>query len=331
MISYVEQYKVGSGFGNMTKAKEPTLEATFQALYILNTYNRLDLVTIDPLISWVNSCRRVDHGFGNTNHSASDIYSTYYATWIFKLFNRQIDNRTDDWVAACQNKSTAFGDKINGTATLIASYYALETLYLNNTDLKTYNISTWLVAQQNKNLISDGYGGFATASNSSTMLATWAAIGSIRRLNISGFLMVPLVSWINRSQNNVSYEDDYGAFSNKPGETDWSLIYTYAAIAGLQNLGQSYLTQIPLQAVLDWLINLQNTDGGFRVNSIAAGSSLSATYYAVSILNLLNQGNLLSGGVPWESPLELPIWAWVLIGIAIAFAAVFIIKKFYLD
>lgn len=333
MTAYVEQCKVGPGFGNIPNAPEPTLEATFQALFILNAYNSLNVVDSNSLISWVNSCRRTDHGFGNTNHSASDIYSTYYATWIFKLFNRQLDNKTDDWVAACENKSTAFGDKINGTATLVASSYGLEALYLNNTNLKAYNISTWLLGRQNKNPSSEGYGGFASDGNSSNMWATWAAISSVKRLNISSnaYGVESLVSWINRSQNAITYDNDYGAFSNTLGETDWSVLHTYAAVSGLQKLGSTYLARIHLQATLDWLITLQNVNGGFRVNSIPADSSLSATYYAFSILNLLNQRNLLSGGVPWESPFELPIWAWVIIGIAIVIAAVLLIKKFYLD
>lgn len=331
MISYVEQCKVGPGFGNTTRAKEPTLEATFQALYILKAYNSLNMVNVNSLISWVNTCRKANHGFGNTNRSAADIVSTYYATWIFKLFNRQLDNRTDDWVAACQNKSTAFGETINATATLIASYYGLEALYLNNTNLKAYNISTWLLGRQNKNPSSDGFGGFATDGNSSNMWAAWAAIGSIKQLNLNGYLVEPLISWINRSQNIINYDDDYGAFSNKPGDMDWSLLDTYTAIYCLKKLGNTYLGRIHLQATLDWLIDLQNSDGGFRVNSIIADSSLSATFYAFSILDLLDQENLLSTGVPWESPFALPLWAWVLIGIAIVIAAVFIIKKFYMD
>ncbi len=333
MLSYIEQCKVGPGFGNTPDASVPTLESTFQALYILNAYNNFAEVNVNALISWVNSCRNADHGYGNTNHTSvvSDISSTYYATWILDLFDRNLDNRTDEWVAACQNKSSSFGEKINGTATLSATYYGLETLYLNNTNLKAYNVSTWILERQNTKPSSLGYGGFATDSNSSNMGATWAAIGAIKRLNSGGYLIEPLISWINRSQNNISYDDNFGAFSTTPTDTDWSLLNTYAAIYSLQTLGSSYLARINLEATLDWLITLQNTDGGFRVNSFIGSSSLSATYYAFRTLELVDQEPLLSGNVPWESPFEMPIWAWILIILGIGIAAIFIIKKFYLD
>ena len=333
MLSYIEQCKVGPGFGNTPDASVPTLESTFQALYILNAYNNLAEVNVNALISWVNSYRNADHGYGNTNHTSvvSDISSTYYATWILDLFDRSLDNRTDEWVAGCQNKSSSFGEKINGTATLSATYYGLETLYLNNTNLKAYNVSTWILERQNTKPSSLGYGGFATDSNSSNMGATWAAIGAIKRLNSGGYLIEPLISWINRSQNTVSYDDNFGAFSTKPTETDWSLLNTYAAIYSLQTLGASYLARINLEATLDWLITLQNTDGGFHVNSFTGSSSLSATYYAFRTLELVNQEPLLSGNVPWESPFEMPIWAWVLVILGIGIAGTFIIKKFYLD
>ncbi|MDD1777426.1 MAG: terpene cyclase/mutase family protein [Candidatus Helarchaeota archaeon] len=333
MLDYIEQCKVGPGFGNTPAATVPTLESTFQALYILNAYSQLAEVNENALIKWVNSCRNADHGYGNTNHTAvvSDITSTYYATWILDLFDRSLDNRTDEWVVACRNISSSFGDEINGTATLSATYYALETLYLNNTNLKAYNVSTWILERQNIIPSSLGYGGFATDRNSSNMGATWAAIGAVKRLNTGGYLLEPLISWINRSQNTVSYDDNFGAFSTKPTETDWSLLNTYTAIHSLQMLGTSYLARINLSATLDWLITLQNADGGFRVNSFTGASSLSATYYAFRTLELVNQKALLSENVPWESPFELPIWAWVLIAIGIGIAAIFIIKKFYLD
>jgi prenyltransferase beta subunit len=333
MLDYIEQCQVGPGFGNTPAATVPTLESTFQALYILNACSQLSKINENALIKWVNSCRNADHGYGNTNQTVvvSDITSTYYATWILELFDRSLDNRTDEWVAACQNKSSSFGDKINGTATLSATYYGLETLYLNNTNLKAYNVSTWILERQNIVPSSLGYGGFATDRNSSNMGATWAAIGAIKRLSSGGYLLEPLISWINRSQNTVSYDNNFGAFSSKPTETDWSLLNTYGAIYSLQKLGAAYLTRIDLEATLDWLIPLQNTDGGFRVNSFTGSSSLSATYYAFRTLELVNQESLLSENVPWESPFEMPIWAWVLIAIGIGIAAIFIIKKFYMD
>ena len=333
MLDYIEQCKVGPGFGNTPAATVPTLESTFQALYILNAYSHLSEINEHALISWVNSCRNADHGYGNTNHTAvvSDITSTYYATWILDLFDRSLDNRTDEWVAACQNKSSSFGEKINGTAILSATYYGLETLYLNSTNLKAYNVSTWILERQNTILSSLGYGGFATDRNSSNMGATWAAIGAVKRLNSSGYLLEPLISWINRSQNTVSYDDNFGAFSSKTTEIDWSLLNTYGAIYSLLTLGASYLARINLEATLDWLITLQNTDGGFRVNSFTGSSSLSATYCAFRTLELVNQEPLLSENVPWESPFEMPIWAWVLIALGIGIIAIFIIKKFYMD
>lgn len=332
MLDYIKQCKFGSGFGSTPAATIPTLESTFQALYILNAYNDLSEIDVDTLVSWVNSCRNADHGYGNIpTATVSDIVSTYYATWILDLFDRSLDSQTDEWVAACQNKSSSFGVKINGTATLSATYYGLETLYLNNTNLKAYNVSNWILERQNTKSSSLGFGGFATDRNSSNMGSTGMALGALQRLTIGGYLLEPLISWINRSQNTVNYDDNFGAFGTNPTEMDWSLLNTYAAVYSLRTLGTAYLGRINLAATLDWLIMLQNTDGGFRVNSFNSSSSLSATYYAFKTLEVVNQEALLSENVPWESPFEMPIWAWILIAIAIGFVAILIIKKFYLD
>ena len=337
LITYIDQCKAGAGFANTPGASEPTLRSTFQALYILNIYNELGGINQDDLIDFVNSCKNEDtpdyYGFGNTPTSDSDIISTYYACWIFDLFNVEMYNYTYEWVAACQNGSdVGFGEAINESETVYTTYFGIEALTINGTDLSNNNVSKWLLDRQNTNPGSEGYGGFATDGNSSNMWATWAAIGSLDRLNnLSQILTDPLVAWINGSQNVNTYEDDYGAFSRGPGETDYSLLYTYTAIYSLQKLGSTYLTRIELEAALGWLLDLQNKDGGFHVNSFIADSTLSASYYAFAILNLLGQRSRLDTDAPWELGFALPLWLWVLIGIGITLIAAILIKKYYLD
>jgi len=331
LISYVLDCESGSGFAN-TPGAEPTLEATFRALYILHSYNRLTEVDDETLVEWVNSTRNADHGFGNTVTASSDIYSTYYAMWIFKLFNKPIDNQTDNWVADCQNGTNGFGEIVGASGTLFATYFGLEALYLNNTDLSEYNVSIWLLERQNKNPASTSYGGFSTDGNSSNMWGNWAALESLSRLNVSkGFLINPLVSWINECQNLISYEDDFGAFSNKPSTTDYSLLNSYPAIVSLTKLGSSYLSQINLEAALSGLLDLQNDDGGFRVNSITADSSLSATYFAFCLLRTVGEQSRLLEDAPWVYGFNMPVWLWIILGVVIAILAIVIIKKFYID
>ncbi len=328
LISYIKNCKTASGYGNTPGAAEPTLEATFQAIFILKVCGELGDVDADSLTNWVNSCRNADFGYGNTPDSLSEIYSTYYACWILNNFNEKIETHTYEWVADCQNESGGFGNKPNMSENVYATYFGIETLIINGTDLTNNSLSTWLIGRQNTNDSSEGYGGFATDGTSSNMWATWAAMGSIARLkSINNITVEPLVSWLNSSQNLNIYEEDYGAFSSKPEESDYSVLSTYTAIYSLIQLGTTYLSRINLNSVLNWLLNLQNEDGGFRLNSFDAASSLSASYYVFSILNLLGKRSLLDNDVPWEAGFQLPLWAWILIGIAIAILVILAIKK----
>ncbi len=330
LVTYVLSCDTGAGFQGAPDGADPTLEFTYQALFIINANNELAEINQDDIIDFVNNCKNGDYGFGNTEGADSDIISTYYACWIFDLFNVEMYNYTYEWVAALQNGTEGFSENVNASMTLYATYFGLEALNINGTDLSSNNISTWLLERQNSDSGSEGYGGFATDGKTSNMWSTWAAMGSLARMNnVSQVLAEPLASWINSSQNLNVYEDDCGAFGSKPGETDYSLLTTYTAIFSLQNLGSSYLSRIALETALSWLVNLQNEDGGFRVNEMTADSSLSATYYAFSILNLLGEQGRLDTEAPWDLGGGLPLWAWILIGIGIALAAILIIRKYY--
>lgn len=319
-----------TGFGNKPGALNGTLESTFYALYILDGFNRLGNIDSEAMIEYVNKCRNTDHGYGNTFSAASDLYSTYYALWICAKFDVNLDNDTDEWVAGLYNATEGFTGSSNETGSLGATYYGLESLYLNDTNLEKYNLSSWLLGRQNDDIASDGYGGFATDGNKSNLWATWTALASINRLNITGgFLISPLVLWINSSQDLNIYEESYGAFSSKPSATDYSLLNSFAAIYSLKALGSAYLSSINLEQALNWILDLQNDDGGFRISTSEGDSILSASYYAFYTLKLSGELNKLNEDVPWEYGFELPLWAWILIGIAVTIAAILIIRKYY--
>ncbi|MHA1278285.1 MAG: prenyltransferase/squalene oxidase repeat-containing protein [Candidatus Helarchaeota archaeon] len=331
ILSYLDQCEMDSTFMNTPGDSVPTMEATYQGLYLLNLFNKLSRITSTDIIEFVNSCRNSDNGFGNTPEANSDIFSTYYAVWIFNLLGVEMYNETFEWIAELQNGTVGFSYAVNENISLYATYYGLEALFMNSTDLTNYNISSWLLNRQNINSASDGYGGFATDGNSSNIWATWAAMGAIDRLNISRvFLVEPLVTWINSSQNLNSLEDEYGDFSSGPGEDDYSMLHLYAAVASLHWLGDAYLSRINTEAALNLLLNLQNTDGGFRVNSLEAPSSLSTTYYAVCSFDLLGEISKLNESAPWIYGFELPLWLWVLIGAIIAVTAILLIRKYYI-
>lgn len=327
LISFIEQCDTGSGFVNTLEGNETTLKASYHAIFLLNASNKLDIVDSDLLIEWVNSSKNADNGFGNTPGSNSEIYSTYYAIYIFSIFNVEVSNETYDWVAACQNGTSGFGEKINETGALFPTYFGLESMYYNSTDLTNYNFVSWLLGRQNTNAGSEGYGGFATDGNSSNVWGSWAALGSLSRLGTtSGYLVNPLVSWLSSGQNNNSYDPDYGGFSSTPSGIDYSLLNTYSTLYSLDTVGAAYLSSIDRDAVINWIIDLQNEDGGFRVNAGDADSSLAAAYYVYNTLTLL--GESLLGGVPWEFGFALPLWLWVLIGLGIALVAIGLIKKY---
>lgn len=332
LIDYVLDCNTGAGFAATPNGVDPTLESTFQALSILSASNRLDEIEQEDVIDFVNNCKNTDNGFGNTVSVASDIISTYYACWIFDLFNVEMQNTTYEWVANLQNGTEGFSSKVNESVSIYATYFGVEALNLNGTDVQNSNISKWLLERQNNDSGSEGYGGFATDGESSNMWATWAALATLSRLNnITQVLAEPLASWINSSQNLNIYDDNYGAFSSKPTETDYSLLSTYTAIASLKLRGTSYLSRIQLDTALNWLMTLQNDDGGFQVNSLEGDSSISATYYAFVLLNLLGEQDRLNADAPWDLGGGLPVWAWMLIGIAITVTVILLIKRYYVD
>lgn len=332
LINYVEKCCRGEGFAGTPDGTESTLQNTFRALYVLNGLNRLGTVEKNEIIAFVNSCKNADSGFGNTAAAASDIASTYYACWILDLFDTEINATTFEWVISLQNESGGFANSEGESETIYATYFGIETLILNGTDLSANNVSDWLLQRQNNNPASEGYGGFATDGNTSNMWSTWAAMGTLNRLGKSNQTNAdPLSLWINKSQNLNVYENEYGSFSSSPSSLDYSLLYTYAAITSLQNRGPEYLSRIALNTALKWVLSIQNEDGGFRLNSLEADSTLGATYYAFALLYALGETGRLQGAVPWEADFSLPIWAWVLIIAGIGIVAVLFIKKYYLD
>ncbi|MHA1264284.1 MAG: prenyltransferase/squalene oxidase repeat-containing protein [Candidatus Helarchaeota archaeon] len=331
LLTYVINCNAGTGFADIPGGTYPTIESTYQAIYILNAYNGLGSVDSNEIIDFVNNCKNNDYGFGNTEDAESDIVSTYYACWIFNLFNAEIDSETYIWVADLQNGTSGFAEKVNQSETLYGTYFGLETLTFNGTDLSTNNVSEWLSTRQNTQIGTEGYGGFSTDGSNANMWATWAAIGALSRLGKVSLIQInPLVNWVNQCQNLNVYEEDYGSFCSKIDELDYNLLSTYAAVTSLQKLGATYLTQIQVDAALNWMINLQNPDGGFRVNLITADSSLSASYYAFSLLEVLGETDRLNAAAPWEAGFEMPLWGWILLAIAIAIIAVLLIRKYYL-
>ena len=60
------------------------------------------------------------------------------------------------------------------------------------------------------------------------------------------------------------------------------------------------------------------------------GTPIIASYHAFALLYLLGEQSRLNTNAPWESGLELPLWAWILIGAAITVLAIFIIRRYYM-
>ncbi|NHI93024.1 MAG: hypothetical protein EAX96_11020 [Candidatus Lokiarchaeota archaeon] len=331
MESYIMECNIGPAWGNSPDATEPTLLSTFQSLYILYTFFNLEGIDSYYLIEWLILCKNRDNGYGIIPYTESLIYYSYYASWIRAIFNQELEYGTQAWILSCQKEESGYGANQNSPATLISTFYGLMALNLYDTSIDDENLIIWLKEKQNLIPSSIDFGGFSTDGSSSNLWDAFSAIASLSILqDFGGVLLSPLIDWIASCQNLNNYHDQYGAFSSTPENTDYSLVNTYAAIACLSILGSYYLNQINLDATINWILKLQNEDGGFSNLYGGGGSSLSSTYFAACILDLLDLNVLVSDPVPWDENFIFSLrltFIICLIGIFIAINAIIIIKK----
>ncbi len=119
--NFVKQYRRVTRYGIGYGDKEPNLEETFYAVYVLRD---------DAVISFV---KHFESNGGFAKHPKGFppyLEDTYYALSIFRLLNYSYRNdKTIEYVASLQNPNGGFRRSIyGGISTLEDSYYAVECL-----------------------------------------------------------------------------------------------------------------------------------------------------------------------------------------------------------
>ena len=211
-----------------------------------------------------------------------------------------------------------FADRAyNSSATVAATYYALETLNTYN-QLALVNQTLaigWLNSSQLlASPSSPSYGGFANGRLSLTadLQTTFMALRSLELLgNLAIINQTAAIQYILPHYcSDANYPQYIGGFSTTPDDpaaTHWATCY---AVAALQILGAD--SQLNSDAIITWVLNTQNTDGGFA-DTPGASSFIPQTNLAVSTLAHLDAVARLQepfGNDPY-------IFPWWIIGIVI--------------
>ncbi|MEM2094518.1 MAG: prenyltransferase/squalene oxidase repeat-containing protein, partial [Candidatus Bathyarchaeia archaeon] len=152
-----------------------------------------------------------------------------------------------------------------------STYMATEVLSRLNVPFDRDPIKQWLLANLNPD------GGFGSA-NTSNITSTFHAVASLYNLGYP-------VRQLSRTVNFLRLcEKPRGGFTAVPKATLPYIDDTYAGVTALTLLGESCAYP---EATASFVLNLQNSNGGFR-RSIALGiSTFESTYYALSILHRL--------------------------------------------
>ncbi|MHA1713514.1 MAG: prenyltransferase/squalene oxidase repeat-containing protein [Candidatus Ranarchaeia archaeon] len=135
-----------------------------------------------------------------------------------------------------------------------------------------------------------------------------------------------LVTWI------MQHQVPSGGFSPTTSSDDGShsdLYTTYLAVMALQSLNQLSNPEFNSSSTAEWIISLQQEDGGFVPHALSPsdGTSSTATRLAVESLNIIGQTSFLDELVPWETPGLTPVEIVLLIGISAAIITIVIIIK----
>ena len=297
----------------LAKDKE-NLEATYfavKAISLLEPLKRTDINTT-IMADWVTSLQETSPesekygGFSIMKYYPPTTYAAMYAVSILEVIEKldEMDKEgLNHWLNRTwtNNSFTESPTTENSTkeATLFSTYAAVVALskigYLNE-----YNktaIALWVLGHQELNKSSPFYGSFHMFENDTypTIFSTYVAIKTLETLSAINTLNTTqksaLLSWLNQLKTDTSfgYRDSLNGTVN--------IFSVYMALSTL-----SLFEPLPgglNSSCVEWVLNLQNTDGGFGYTEDAP-SYLLSTAYAILTLGFFNAIDRLNEQVPWE-------------------------------
>ena len=283
------------------------------------SYNIVDLTAIWLYFSSLYN--PLDGGYFNPETSSSDIQSTYYSISTLELLGIPLSNppKTMEFVLNCSNVNGGFGFRPNTSISDFNSGWAamksigiltpMLTLTVEDSDLiqqvsvQYYN---WLHFFQARNAL---FGKITLESNYFGVL-TYYTMGYLDSIQTSQFQAVKnnILNFVGACYNLYD-----GGFGSEPGQNA-TLFSTYCGIKLLQMItpqDRPWFQTGPinvLNATRNFLANLQNPDGGFRVGddidylfSLFGAfsvlftdlintnvSTVESTYWAIVSLELIN-------------------------------------------
>ncbi|MHA1917019.1 MAG: prenyltransferase/squalene oxidase repeat-containing protein [Candidatus Ranarchaeia archaeon] len=307
LVSFVKTHTYGSE-GEISIAPELDIPSLKAAYYSLEIFETIGATYIDPTInissysSWVASLQSRTSfspsygGFTYNIEHESNLENCYYGTKALGPYNQlhRLDKNTlAAWFDHVQITSIPTWGWTNiSEPTISTNSFVIEVLYDTNKlgNLTTYtNLTNWILDSQNSN------GGFGIRANetSPSLMNTYYAILSLDHLESLTSINTTLVT-----EYVLSHQLEDGGFASEGEELD--LASTYWAIETLSILDNLSSVENSTN-ILNWLLELQQEEGGFSYYKDSSYSYLSSSFYVVKILSGLDFISYLSAAAPWES------------------------------
>jgi len=336
-VSYIfARVQTTGGFSESSTT--PTLATTYRGIKALSVLGVLGEFSKTTTVSWIDSFRNSTIGAydesnvesNNSNDFSMQATSHAMSALVLLGESTMIQGNATDYIESLQNPDGGFGNKAGNQSTLSATYLALRALFdfnaINNLD----NVTSWLWSRQNNFSLHVNYGAFATnlSQIQYSIVSSWEAVDALYYVlqgNVSVNNTDALKNWVKSCQNLLYETENKGGFNNNPNEISSQVMYCAAAATIMKIL--NLLPEIDASWLASWVLNCQNTDGGFGTSPTATASSLSATYYAIITLEALGQSYLLYETVPWQEYPDISVVFIIVLVVLIGSVVAIIIKR----
>ncbi|MFX0179387.1 MAG: prenyltransferase/squalene oxidase repeat-containing protein, partial [Candidatus Hodarchaeota archaeon] len=280
----------------------PTPETTYHGIKAYTNMNMTYDTTKEIAIStYISSLYNIDSGFRSNLGVISDIESTYYCLASLDLLNLWNltklwfnENDTLDFILNCGNPDGGFGQHPVFTTASDFNYgwAAMKALSILE---KSYNFTSSIENRINEirlnyyNWLHD-HQAINSLFGHITLEYNYFGVLTLRNYSPEN-----LFGWINKTQaENIlayvynCYNVDDGGFGSRP-DLNSTLFSTYCALNLIYFINPFELDQFQNKSkTVNYLVDLQNPDGGFRVgNDVDYLVSLFGPYYNY-FLNLIN-------------------------------------------
>ena len=317
---FINSTWLGGSYALTNSTLIATPETTFygvKAFLGMNmSYSFLENIAIGSYYNLLHN--PIDGGYLNPETGMTDIRSTYYSIATLNLLGIPLIDagRTLDFVLNCSNYNGGFGIRPNSTISdfnsgwaamksidILKSLIVLTPEDINAIDQISIRYYRWLRFFQARNAL---FGKITLESNYFGML-TYYSMGYFDSIETSQFQFIKS-SVLNFTLTCYNLKD--GGFGSQPGQNA-TLFSTYCGLKLLEMIipiSRPWLPQSLLNATKNYLVSLQNSDGGFKVGNDVEYllslfgsysviftdlintnvSTIESTYWALISLNLLN-------------------------------------------